>query len=154
MPNYADELKTLLDNVSNWTITDPAHANVFFPWKVSRDYLQHPARVGKRFMCWVQFLRDTPDLRQGGGLVRMNGIYGIYCYTRVRSSNENEVKAAQTSVENMKDQVGDIVKANWQRPFSGKALWMEPDGAFPLDDTTVTPAIFLRIMQVRIGFEE
>jgi len=55
MSNWAQSIISLLKNAGGgWTETNPALAEVKFPWKVSRDFLINPARRGPyKNMIWA-----------------------------------------------------------------------------------------------------
>jgi hypothetical protein len=151
MPKFAEQIRNLIMNAgAAWTETNPALNDIFFPWKVSQDFLTHEARTGsQRSMIWTVKDRTEPGEYEGRADSEMRCNVNVFCYARAINSSEDAVKDAERRAENMRDQVAAIIKANWTS-LSGGASSMRPNGDFQMHSFNVTPALFIQVLRVLV----
>ena len=155
MPNWPQSIITIIKNIgAGWTETNPALADVKFPWKVSRDFLVNPARRGPyKNMIWAVEARAGPKDPEYEGLHYCEALVNLYCYTRAVSDLEDDVKNGEIRACNLRDQVRKIIQSK-KNDLTG-AILMQPFLELPpLHEVNVNPVFYCRVLQIQVLYEE
>jgi uncharacterized protein YjbJ (UPF0337 family) len=149
VPNFPSLIRGFINDDTNWTETDPAFDEVKFPQAISQAFLVRASTIG-RCMLWIEESGGavTDPQTQGMGLCR--GVFDVFCYARAKSSAEADTEDAKDKAENMRDQVSDIVKANWNQ-LTG-AFFMRPYGTYALKEK-IDPIYFVKVLTVEVYYE-
>lgn len=144
-PKVLRDFLVLQGKSGNWSVTSPAWTKVYWPYRVSRDYLRDPARSGQ-CLIWCTSSRATVTAqteRVVTGVLTVD----VNCYCRARSDNERHVDEAQQQSLAMRDEVMRLIKLNDQN-ISPAWITRIGSGEREMLDTTIVPCAFIQLVPV------